>query len=77
MVSWPPTGTVARPLTTLAALSRGIVGSQSTPLPSVATNIPDGPNPERRGKRLTRWLDNERLLEEVSFLPSVALWLTP
>ena len=71
-----PTGTVARHLTTLAALISGIVGSKSTPLPSVATTIPDGAKPESRGKRLTRWLDNARILEEVSFLPSVDIFLT-
>ena len=41
-----PTGTVARHLTTLAALISGIVGSKSTQLPSVATKIPDGAKPE-------------------------------
>ena len=70
-----PTGTVARHLTTLAALISGIVGSQSTPLPSVATKIPDSAKPESRVKRLTRWLDNERILEEVYFLPYVDLLL--
>jgi len=70
-----PTGTVARPLTTLAALISGMVGSTSPPLPSVATKIPDGPQPERRGKRLTRWLDNKRILAEVYFLPSVDVLL--
>ena len=64
-----PTGTVARHLTTLAALISGIVGSKSTQLPSVATKIPDGTKPESRVKRLTRWLDDERILEELYFLP--------
>jgi hypothetical protein len=71
-----PTGPVARHLTTLAALLSGIVGSKSTQRPSVATKIPDGTKPESRVKRLTRWLDNERILEEVSFLPSVDLLVT-
>lgn len=66
-----PTGRVARHMTTLAALISGIVGSKSTQLPSVATKIPDGTQPESRVKRLTRWLDNERILEEVYFLPYV------
>ena len=70
-----PTGTVARHLTTLAALMSGIVGSKSTQLPSVATTIPDGAKPESRVKRLTRWLDNERILEEVYFVPYVDLLL--
>ena len=62
-----PTGTVARHLTTLAALISGIVGSKSTQLPSVATKSPDGTKPESRVQRFTRWLDNERLVAEVSF----------
>ena len=70
-----PTGTVARHVTTLAALISGIVGSKSTQLPSVATKIPDGTKPESRVKRLSRWLDNERILEEVYFLPYVNLLL--
>ena len=64
-----PTGSIARHLTTLAALISGIVGSKSTQLPSIATKIPDGARPESRVKRLTRWLDNARILEEVYFLP--------
>jgi hypothetical protein len=63
-------------LTTLAALISGIVGSKSTQLPSVATKIPDDAKAESRVKRLTRWLDNERILEEVYFLPYVDLLLT-
>ncbi len=72
LIQWypgQPTGAVARHLTTLAALISGIVGSKSTQLPSVATKIPDGAKPESRVKRLTRWLDNARILEEVYFLP--------
>ena len=79
LIQWypgQPTGTVARHMTTLAALSSGIVGSKSPQLPSVATKIPDGAKPESRGKRLTRWLDNERILEEVDFLPYGDLLLT-
>jgi len=63
-------------LTTLAALISGIVGSKSTHLPSVATKIPDGTKPESRVKRLPRWRDNERILEEVYFLPYVEILLT-
>jgi hypothetical protein len=70
-----PTGTVARHLTTLAALINGIVGSKSCQLPSIATKIPDGTKPESRVKRLTRWLDNERILEEVYFLPYAEILL--
>jgi Transposase DDE domain len=56
-------------LTTLAALLSGIVASKSTQLPKVAAKVPNGTQPESRVKRFARWLDNERLLEEGSFLP--------
>ncbi len=79
LTQWYPgqlTGTNTRHLATLAALINGIVGSKSTPLPSVATKIPDGTKPESRGKRLSRGLDNACSLEEVYFLPYVDLLLT-
>jgi hypothetical protein len=63
-------------LATLAALISGIVGSKSTPLPSVATKIPDGTKPESRVKRLSRGLDNARLLEAGYFVPYVDILLT-
>ena len=69
-------GHVARHLTTLAALISGIGGSKRTQLPPIATQVPDGRQPESRVKRLTRWLDNERLLEERAFFPSADLFLT-
>ena len=78
LIQWypgQPTGTVVRHMTTLAALISGIVGSKSTQLPSGATKTPDGAKPESRVKRLTRWLDNERILEEVYFVPYVDLFL--
>ena len=65
LIQWypgQPTGTVARHLTTLAALISGIVGSKRTQLPSVATKIPDGAKSESRVKRLTRWLGRDVLL---------------
>jgi len=70
-----PTGHVARHLTTLAALISGIVGSKSTQLPQIATKVPDGTKPESRVKRCTRWLDNDRILEEMYFLPYATLLL--
>ena len=64
-----PTGTVARHLTTLAALISGIVGSQSTQLPHIAAHVPNGTHPESRVKRFARWVDNAHILEEMYFLP--------
>src|SRR5712691_10424771 len=64
-----PTGTVARHLTTLAALISGIVGSKSTQLPQIATHVPDGTKPESRGKRFARWVSNDRITEDVYFVP--------
>jgi hypothetical protein len=64
-----PTGTLTRHLTTLAALISGIVGSKSTPLPHIATKVPDGTKPESRVKGFARWCDNAHILEEVYFLP--------
>ena len=49
-----PTGTVARHLSTLAALISGIVASQSTQLPKIASHVPNGTKPESRVKRFTR-----------------------
>jgi Transposase DDE domain len=64
-----PTGAVARHLMTLAALISGIVGSKSTQLPKIAAHIPDHTKPESRGKRLARWVRNDKITEEVYFAP--------
>src|SRR6266851_6051269 len=71
----PPTGPFARHLQTLAALMSGIVGGKSTQLPHIATKVPDGSKPESRVKRFARWLDNDRILEEMSFLPYAEILL--
>jgi hypothetical protein len=54
---------------TLAALISGIVGSKSTQLPKIAAHVPDGTKPESRGKRLARWVRNDKITEEVYFVP--------
>jgi len=69
-------GTLVRHLTTLAALISGIVGSQSTQLPKIAARLPDGTHPESRVKRFTRWLKNDRITEEVYFVPYAQAMLT-
>ena len=64
-----PSGRLAQHLTTLAAFISGIVGSKNSPLPSIATKAPDRAKPDSRVKRLSRWLDNDAILEEGYFLP--------
>ena len=62
-----PSGRLAQHLTTLAALISGIVGSKSSQLPSIAAKVADRAKPESRVKRLSRWLANEEVLEEIYF----------
>ena len=64
-----PTGTVARHLTTLAALISGIVASKSTQLPHIASHVPDGTKPESRVKRFYRWIGNDHVTDEGYFVP--------
>ena len=71
-----PTGTVVRHLTTLAALLSGIVASKSTPLPQIASHVPDGRKPESRVKRFARWVGNAQVSEEVYFVPFAEALLT-
>ena len=71
----PISGRRAQHLTTLAAFISGIVASRSSQLPSIATKIADRAKPESRVKRLSRWLDNEHIKEEVYFLPYAEILL--
>ena len=68
-------GRMAQHLTTLAAFISGIVGSKSSQMPSIATKIPDRATPESRVKRLSRWLGNEEVKEEIYFLPYAEILL--
>jgi hypothetical protein len=68
-------GRMAQHLTILAAFISGIVASKSSQLPSIATKIADRAKPESRVKRLSRWLDNEHIKEEIYFLPYAELLL--
>jgi Transposase DDE domain len=70
-----PTGTVARHLTTLAALISGIVGSKSTQLPQIATKVPDGTQAESRVKRFARWVRHDKITTEVYFVPYAQMLL--
>ena len=62
-------GPSTRHLTTLAALISGIGGSKRTPLPHIATQVPDGTQAESRVKRFARWVRNDRITEEVYCVP--------
>jgi hypothetical protein len=73
----PPSGTVARPLRTLAARLSGIGGRTSPHLPHMAAQVPHGTKPDRRVKRLARWLDHAHLLAEVYLLPYAESLLPP
>jgi DDE family transposase len=68
-------GRMAQHLTTLAALISGIVGSRSSQMPSIAMKIPDRAKLESRVKRLSRWLDNDAIKEEIYFLPYAEMLL--
>jgi Transposase DDE domain len=68
-------GRMAQHLTILSAFISGIVASKSSQLPSIATKIADRAKPESRVKRLSRWLDNEHIKEEIYFLPYAELLL--
>ncbi len=70
-----PKGNMARHLNTLAGFISGIVGSKSSQLPTIATKIPDGATPESRVKRITRWLKNDEIKEEIYFLPYAEILL--
>lgn len=64
-----PQGNLARHVTPLAALISGMVGSGSTPLPKIASNVPDGTKVESRVKRFSRWLAHAHIAEDLSFVP--------
>ena len=72
-----PSGRLAQHVTPLAAFISGMVGSKSRQLPSIATKAPDRAKPDSRVQRLSRWLDNDAILEEVSCLPYAEMLLHP
>jgi len=64
-----PTGNLARHLNTLADLMSGIVASQTTNLPNLASRIPDGRQADSRVKRFARWVNNAAVDHEIYFTP--------
>lgn len=70
-----PQGHGVRHLTTVAALSSGLVGRRNTQLPKMATPGPNGTTPESRVKRFARWVDNATITAEISCVPYAAVLL--
>ena len=68
-------GRIAQHLTPLVALISGIVASRRSPLPAIATPVPDSNKPESRVKRYTRWVRNEAVGDELYFFPYATLLL--
>ena len=64
-----PPGQRARHVVTLAALLSGMVASKSTPWPKIASQVPNGTQPESRVKRFARWMDNDTITAQWYFLP--------
>jgi hypothetical protein len=69
-----PSWHLASHLNTLAAMVSGIVGSRSTNLPAIASEVPVGTRnqvakAESRVKRFERWLRNKTVESETFFLP--------
>ena len=63
-------GNVARHLNTLTAMICGIVGSQRTNLPQVASQaLAQGILQEILIKRFSRWVNNDQITQELYFLP--------
>ena len=44
-------------------------------MPSIATHVPDGNQPESRVKRFTRWIKNDQITDEVYFIPYAEMLL--
>ena len=67
-----PEGNMARHLNTLALFISGIVSSKRTNLPAIADQVPDDTQVNSRVKRMSRWLDNERIDLDTYFMPFAA-----
>ncbi len=67
-----PRGQIARHLNTLVAMICGIVGSQRVNLPAIAGHAPSASQVSSQIKQFKRWLINERIEEQVYFLPFLA-----
>jgi hypothetical protein len=69
-------GHAAGKLNTLAALISGIVGSQRTNYPQIASKVSDQSKPESRVKRFSRWVNEGEPEAKVQILPFVQELLT-
>lgn len=76
--AWPkePKGNVARYLNTLATMISGIIGSNSSQLPKMASNVPDiNAKPASVEKRMKRWLINDNISVKEYLMPFAAALL--
>lgn len=64
-----PQGHFQQHLHTLALLIGGIIGSSHTQLPEIAAHSPEKTKLESRATKFKRWLSNERISEELYWLP--------
>lgn len=69
-------GHAARKLNTLAALISGIVGSQRTNYPKIASKVPTAAKLESRVKRYSRWVNEKAEPNQVQVLPCAGALLT-
>ena len=68
-------GNKARHVTTLIALICGIVGSQQTQLPAIASKVPGTTKPQSRITRYERFLNNKAITIQEYYLPYVEAML--
>ena len=71
-----PRGNHARSLNTLAALVSGLLGAQRSPLPKIASQVPDRAKPASRVKRFECWLANDGVSWQRHFLPFIDVVLS-
>jgi len=71
-----PKGYNAKQINVLAGLISGIVGSQRTNYPQIASKVPDQTKPESRIKRISRFINAVDEKQEVHLMPFAGLLLT-
>ena len=70
LYSFEAEGNVARHLNTMTAMICGIIGSRKTNLPQMAAQAPaNGTMQDSLAKRFSRWINNNRVEQELYFFP--------